>query len=297
MLVGEGELKYFHEQISQFKSQELLIQKAWIRLTNAGSKPLLLKGWAAAQFYDPPWTRFFSDVDLMVSNAECARVQDLLKTENLSFIDLHCGPRGLDSLDFDDLYCNSKEVLCGEVLIRIPRAEDHLRILATHWLFDGGAYKHRLLDINNLISHRSADFDWSRCLDSVGTKRRRWTEVVIGLTARYFDLDLSDTPVSDASERIPNWVIKTVEREWKSEVKLTPIHLAVNSPKKLLQQIRKRFPPNPIQATVELEGGFDKYPRAFYQIANIFTRIGPSIPRVFQTSSRMLYNLVRSKRG
>jgi hypothetical protein len=74
-----------------------------------------------------------------------------------------------------------------------------------------------------------------------------------------------------------------------SEVKLQPIHRFLNDPRGFFAQVRKRFPPNPIQATVELEGDFEKYPRAFYQVANIFKRTAPSISRVARTLARRVF--------
>ena len=45
-------------------------------------------------------------------------------------------------------------------------------------------------------------------------------------------------------------------------------------------QLRKRIPPNPVQATVDCEGAFDERSRVGYQIRDLFTRLRPSISRV-----------------
>lgn len=262
-------------KIIQFKARELDIEKIWQQFTDAGFKLLMIKGWAAAkQFYPEPFQREFVDIDIMVEPGEFKRAVEFSKGLRTSLpMDIHSGPRHLDILEFKELY-NSGDVLnCNSVEIIVPRPEDHLRILCNHWLTDGGANREKLRDIFYAVSSRSKEFDWDRFLNSGNYKRRRWLECAVGLGAKYLNLDISDTPIPDAERRIPDWVVKSVENEWNSDVKLQPLNFYSQDKKLFWEQVRKRMPPNAVQATILEEGDFDRYPRAWYQFKNFFSRL------------------------
>ena len=137
---SEGD--FFRLKLLTYKVQEHRLEKAWMRFENAGFKPLLIKGWAAAQCYPKPYNRFYNDIDLVIDRLEYDEAVDFQKgfQENTA-IDLHSGARRLDSLSYENLYANSRLVKCGQTSVRVPRPEDHLRILCVHWLNDGGAKK------------------------------------------------------------------------------------------------------------------------------------------------------------
>jgi hypothetical protein len=264
------------------KLNEQRIKEAFRIFREEGIEPVLIKGWAAARFYPQKHERFYTDIDLCVEPEIFQKATLLLEDKNVKklFIDLHKGFRHLDTVSWANLFENSKLVNLDESEIRVLRDEDHLRILCVHWLNDGGVDRKKLLDIFYSVENRPADFDWERCLGVVSGKRRRWIVCTIGLTRKYFGLSLKGTPIEQEAEKLPKWLIKTIEREWKRGVKLKPLLKCLNDGKQLLEQIRRRIPPNPIQATVELEGSFDERPRIFYQIANTFTRMIPLIKRI-----------------
>jgi hypothetical protein len=264
-----------------YKVHEHYLEKAWMRFENAGFKPILIKGWAAAQFYTDPIKRRYNDIDLIIEPGKYDEAMEFLASFNENTaIDLHKGARQLDSLSYESLYVNSQTIKCGKTEVRVLRPEDHLRVLCVHWLTDGGAYKIRLWDIYYAVKNRPADFDWARCLNEISPTRRKWIVCTIGLACKYLGLNVEDTPVADEVKDIPQWLIKTVEKEWKSDVKLVPLHHFLHDKKKLFRQIKKRIPPNPIQATINMEGEFDNRPRIFYQIGDIFFRFTPSVKRI-----------------
>lgn len=285
--IASGE-NIFRWQKIALKLHEYQIEEAWKRLTDAGFRPLLIKGWAAAQYYDEPAERSFNDLDIAFAADEFEQAESFLKekAEDLT-IDLHKELKHLDTQPFNYLYLNSQLIRCGKTDVRVLCREDHLRILCVHWLIDGGAKKDKLRDIYYAVENRPADFDWEKCLNVVSLIRQRWILYTIGLAHRYLGLAISDLPFADELKQIPEWLIKAVEKEWQSDTFIIPLHLVLKDWKTFRKQIAKRIPPNPIQATVEMEGDFDKYPRLFYQIGSVFFRSLPSVKRVFKSSMVM----------
>ena len=274
----ELELRF---KIIRFKARGIEIEKIWRQFTAAGFRLLVIKGWAAAeQFYPQPFQREFVDLDIMVEPGEFERAVGFSKDLRSSLpIDLHKGPRHLDVLEFEELYSCGVTLNCNSTEIKVPRPEDHLRILCNHWLTDGGANRDKLRDIYYAVSGRSNEFEWDRFLNSGNFRRRRWLECAVGLCAKYSDLDISDTPIPCADRRIPGWVIKSVEDEWKSDIKLQPLNFYSKDKKLLWEQLKKRMPPNAVQATILEEGDFDHYPRIWYQFKNIFSRLAASLKK------------------
>ncbi|MDQ3799108.1 MAG: nucleotidyltransferase family protein [Acidobacteriota bacterium] len=272
----------------QNRVNELKISEAFRFMRSRGFEPILIKGWSIARYYPQIWRRRFIDIDLCVAPKDFEKAKKLLETpEGLKHnIDLHKGLKPLDTVAWDDLFENSETVKIDNTLIRTLRAEDHLRIVCVHWLADGGAYKDRLWDIYYLVENRPRGFDWTRCLDIVSPKRRRWIICCLGLTHKYLGLDLTDTPVAAEAKNIPGWLIKTVEREWRTEVKLKPLQNCLHDRRLFWRQIKKRIPPNPLQATIELDGEFDDNSRVFYQLANILTRFFPAVSRISRRLSQ-----------
>jgi len=116
-------------------------------------------------------------------------------------------------------------------------------------------------------------------LNAAGQTRRKWIVCVIGLAVKYLELNIEDTPLAKEAAHIPRWLIKAVEKEWQSDVKLRPLRYFLHDRKELWRQIKKRIPPNPIQATVDMNGEFNNRPRIFYQIGDIFLRLIPWIKK------------------
>lgn len=244
-----------------------------------GIEPLLIKGWASARNYPVESPRFYTDVDISVSSADFDRAKDLLSLPAASKIavDLHRELKRLDQRPWLDVFADSIEVELSGYPVRIPAAEDHLRILAVHWLNDGGERKERLLDIYYAVQNRPSDFDWDRCLNPISKVRRGWVLAAIGLTHRYFGLDISDLPAAKEAADLPEWLCKTVEKEWSLGIPSRSLHTCLNNPKEFFRQLRKRIPPNPLQATIEQEGDIRARSRLPYQLGSMRDRMLPSL--------------------
>ncbi|CAN5586994.1 hypothetical protein BH10ACI3_BH10ACI3_25580 [soil metagenome] len=272
----------FRWNLLQRKAMELRAAKAFALFRAADIEPILIKGWAAGLCYPESRIRTSIDTDLAVSAADYNKANAIAVSDAASglAIDLHRELRHLDSVEWDDLFENSRLIETDGGTIRVLRPEDHLRVLCVHWLTDGGSSKDRLWDIYYAIDNRPADFEWSRFLDTVSTRRRRWLACTVGLAHRYLGLDLSQTPLFDAADDLPDWLITTVEREWSSKMKTSPLETTVHDGKLLFEQIKRRLNPNPIWATIQMEGSFDAKTRIFYKIGNSISRIVPSYRRI-----------------
>lgn len=261
-------------QLLRYKVLEKRTGEIWKSFANAGFEPILIKGWAAAQVYTEPFRRESSDIDLMIAPAQFKEAEIFLKKLHAPYpVDLHKGARRHDTLSFEELRAASLPVACGDIKIRVPGGEDHLRILCVHWLTDGGAHRAKLWDIFYAVANRPPDFDWERLLQVVSPTRQRWVICTIGLAHKYLGLSLDETPFAAKDLNLPEWLIKTVEREWQSEVKLQPLPSFRVDRTGFIRQVRKRLPPNPIHATVDLEGEFDNKTRIGYQLQNFGRRL------------------------
>jgi len=264
------------------------IASAFTAFRDNGIEPILIKGWAAARFYPDDRPRSFGDMDVAVavSEFEIAKSLILEPTFPRVGIDLHREFRHLDTVDWNILFERSELVEIDDVPVRVLSPEDHLRILAVHWLNDGAAYRERLWDIYYAVENRPPDFDWEICLNSVSRTRRRWVAAAIFAAHKYLGLEIHDVPLEPGERRLPKWFVRTIEREWSSDVRLRPLQTCVRQPRVFVQQIRKRFPPNAIQATIETEGEFDDTPRVFYQAKDVLRRVPASLARISRTILR-----------
>jgi len=284
----EQTLDHSRWYILQEKAMAVRAMQAFSLMRDAGIEPILIKGLAAAQFYPEPGSRASIDMDLAVSSDDFDAADVIARSAaaNGLAIDLHRELRHLDTVEWSDLFVNSRLLEVEGGNIRVLREEDHLRVLIVHWLTDGGARKERLWDFYYCISYRSPDFDWDRFLNTVSERRRRWLVCTLGLTHHYLGLDLEDTPIKDEAKNIPAWLIKALEKEWNNETAFKPLETVIHDPKMFLRQIPRRLRPNPIWTTVQMEGSFDAKTRVFYQLGSFFQRILPSYKRVSSTIFR-----------
>ncbi|MFN0277753.1 MAG: nucleotidyltransferase family protein [Pyrinomonadaceae bacterium] len=272
----------FKWNLLQKKMQEVQVLRVFSAFRAKNIDPILIKGLAAAQYYPEPGSRLSSDFDVAVpaDDFEAATAVAVSPSANGIAVDVHRELRHLDTLEWDDLFENSRllQVEGGE--IRVLRPEDNLRVLSVHWLNDGGTDKEKLWDIYYAVKNRPPDFDWRRCLETVSKKRRRWITAAIGLAHRYLDLNLDDTPIKDEAVSLPKWLVREVEREWASGVQLMQVDFFLNDPAMLFAQIKKRLRPNSLQATIEMEGSFDARTRIYYQMGSFLKRTMPFFRRI-----------------
>jgi putative nucleotidyltransferase-like protein len=272
------------------KSQEAKTVLGFETFRKSKIEPILIKGWAAARKYPEHHIRRPGDIDLAVSPEQYEAAWRLVRRPELGKlnIDLHEGLRQLDSLEWADLFDHSVLIDVEGIPVRVLCEEDHLRVLCTHWLIDGGEHRDKLWDIYYAVENRSPDFDWDRCLKIVSANRRRWVICAIALAHKYLQLDISDLPFKSELQIIPKWITRCIEREWARPGRLEPVLTSTHDKGLLLRQIARRMPPNPIRATIEANGDLYGRQRFIYQTQVIGRRALPFARDVITVAKRKL---------
>ena len=251
-------------------------------------EPIAIKGWSISRFYPPTQIRTYSDIDLAVGHDELQTLDQALKHLKPSPVpvDSHAELRDRDTVPWDDLFAHSYTVELNGVPIRVLSDEDNLRVTAAHWLIDGGIFKEKLWDIYYLVQNRNPDFDWERCIDAAGPVRRSWVIAAIATARDYLDLDVTNLPDPIRKVELPIWYKETLEREWeRGPYPRIPLWLCVGKPRILVEQIKRRFPPNPIAATTDTEGMIDERFRIPYQFRSALKKLRPGIAGLARKTS------------
>jgi len=258
----------------QLGVHESRISSAFESLRYVGIEPILFKGWAVANLYPRERPRAFNDIDFAISPEQFSSAQQLLRSPGYGHlnVDLHRGFRHLDVRPWQEIFVESIVSNVNGTDFRTPSPEDHLRLLCSHWLNDGGADKDRLWDIYYSVERRPQTFDWDKCLNAAGRERRSWVIYTIAIAHEYLGLVIDDLPMRDELRSFPAWMRKTVEGEWNSGVRLRDLHLCFGDRRELWTQIKKRLPPNPIQATIEMQRSLDDPRRAYFQTRTLVKR-------------------------
>ena len=266
------------------KRLELSIVEAMKLFRSAGLEPILIKGWVAARNYPEGRIRTYSDLDFAVSSDQYPAAEALRKSDAAErfHIDLHCELRHLDSKPWKQIFHDSQLVSLEGYDVRIPSDEDHLRILATHWLNDRGESKEKLWDIYFAVANRPADFSWRECLEVVSSNRRTWVLMSIAAAHRYLNLPIDDLPFADEVRNLPEWLAASLESGWESGTQLRPLSMSWREPKELFTQLLLRIPPSPIQSAIENEGDLLQGPRRVYQLQSMGKRAQRSLEKLFQ---------------
>jgi len=284
-----SELK--HKQLSDSERWHLLekirketdIVSLFSIFRERGLNPTIFKGWAISRYFPISQPRQYNDIDVIVDSSIFPSATQFAKSEYFRRlrIDLHNELRELDTVLWDTVFSRTQLVKIGETDIRVLCPEDHLRVLCSHWLMDGGEFRHRLWDFYYLIDATRDTFDWDLCLRDISPNRREWVECVVGLTHKYLDLNIDDLPFAEKIRELPKWLIKAVENEWEQGVPQRPILTTLNNPKEFIKQFKKRISPNPLRAVVDMEGSFYRPKLTYYRIGSFFKRGSAMIKRIF----------------
>ena len=248
------------------------IEQVVERMRSAGIEAMLVKGWAAAGLYPDHGLRPYTDIDLSVHSRDLPVAQKLLKeaSDYQYDVDLHDGVAKFGGGDFEEILARAQIAKLGEVDVRLPCAEDHLRILAIHMLREGAWRPLWLCDVAAAVESRAQSFNWEICLG----QNRRWSNWVISalrLAHELLGADISGTPAAEKRKPLPAWLVPTVLQEWGTSSPSmalrhrAPMRRNFRSPSTLLSGVRDRWP-NPIEGTVVAGGLFNEVPRLPFQL-------------------------------
>jgi hypothetical protein len=251
------------------------------RLLNAASvDAILVKGWAAARRYPDSAIRPYGDIDLLVLDYE--KAARLLKSPELNdcAVDLHKRFIEISDRANEELFSRSITLSLEGETIRLLADEDQLALSAIHLLKHGAWRPLWLCDVAAAIEHRSPHFAWELCF---GRHKRKagWITATIVLANQLLDADIGSVPIGSQVQQIPAWLKNNVLQQWATPFPLKQPPLSYSAPLadylwrpiELLGAVRERWP-NPILATVSLNGGFNAIPRFPYQIGNCVLRAG-----------------------
>lgn len=252
---------------------ELMIQA----LHAAGIKPMLVKGWAAARLYPDEGLRPYVDVDICIQRHQFASARDVLKTlpDRELTVDLHYEFATLGGGAWEEVYSRGQIATLGEVEVRVPGEEDHLRILSIHMLREGAWRPLWLCDVAAAVESRRSNFDWQTCL---GTSRQapNWIICALKLANQLLDADISHTPAADDTKALPQWLTRTVLKEWGTPAPSMTLRHQAPMARQLrsgavVSGFRHRWP-NAIEGTIVSGGLFNDLPRLPFQLTAYIKR-------------------------
>lgn len=242
---------------------------------------VLAKGWAAAGLYPDRALRPYGDMDLCIHPRHYKLAEDILSAPEVNdcWIDLHKHFSELSDRKIDDIFARSVTVPLRTETIRILGREDHLALSAIHLLKHGAWRPLWLCDIGAAVESLPASFDWEVCLGR-NQKKAGWIVSAIGLAKRLLAANVEALPVSGKSLELPAWLVENVLKQWANPFAINqppmrhPIPIAAQwrTPRGLAKALRQRWP-DPILATISVNGRLNSLPRWPYQVANCMSRI------------------------
>ncbi|HLN99903.1 MAG TPA: nucleotidyltransferase family protein [Pyrinomonadaceae bacterium] len=271
----------FRLQSLQAEIHEQKIEKVFRLFRQAGVDAVLAKGWATAGQYSARGLRPYGDIDICVRPGDFGSAEEVLNDPEASdcWVDLHKNFSELDDRTAEELFARSREVSLRDGKIRILGFEDQLALSCIHLLKHGAWRPLWLCDVGVAMETLPADFDWDICLGPTNT-RANWISCAIGLAGLLLAADISGLPAKMTTE-VPGWLRESVLKQWERPFAIHqppmshPIPMAnlFRHPSDWLEGLRQRWP-NPILATISVNGEFNNLPRLPYQMANCLSRVG-----------------------
>lgn len=242
-------------------------------LGSSADHVVLVKGWAIARQYSSPGLRPFGDIDLCVRADHFSKVQQLLAGIECR-IDLHKGFSRLGNTSWKELFTRTRNVPFRETSVRVLSEEDHLRLLCFHFLREGAWRPLWLCDVAVAVETRHEHFDWQKCLGE-SEKEREWVALTIALARELLGAKTEAAPPEASQQAMPKWVVPSVLKEWRTrsmqQRHRAPLSSAWRHPMRSLRTLRHHWP-TPVEATIDLNGPFNEFPRLPLQLGNCVAR-------------------------
>jgi len=264
----------------QSRIEETKIAKVFRLLRAANIEPILIKGWAVARSYPQLGLRPCGDIDLLIRPEKHSEAARLAASEELRdcFIDLHYRSFELADRSLDDLFSRSRLVRCGDKEARVLCDEDQFALLAIHLLKHGAWRPLWLCDLALMLESMASNFDWDLCMGK-DTRRKNWILSALGLAHELLDASVKDEQISEHAIA-PRWLVQTVQENWRipfatmhEGLRRLPVKSYLRRPDNLLTDLVRRWP-NPIRATIDVNGTFTSRHPIRYQIQDCLKRAG-----------------------
>jgi len=262
------------------RAHETEIESLFRLFREANVEVIVVKGWAIARCYPEPALRPYGDIDLLVRPSQFDRAAQILQSEDARnyFTDLHMQMFELADRSIEDVFSRSRLVRCGEENARVLNPEDHFALLSIHLLKHAAWRPLWLCDIGMLLDTMSDDFDWDVCLGP-NKRRANWILSVAGLAHVLLDAEVQDEVIAARVKGVPDWLVARVLKNWEKPFAhlqaplkhRAPIRSYLKHPPGLLKDLAPRWP-DPILATVTVNGIFSKRKRTRYQFGNWLLR-------------------------
>lgn len=283
--------EYFHQAYRlQYLEAELhrrRLKKIIPLFRRFGVDPVLVKGWSIARLYPDVAMRPYCDLDLCVRPDEYENAMAALKSKDNpgATVDLHVGFGKFYDGRVEDIFSRSQILMLDELEVRMLSEEDNLRFLCMHFLRHGAVRPLWLCDIAVMLESLTDDFDWDRVLS--GSRRGAdWVGCAVGLTHNLLGVEIERTPYAFRARNLPGWLVPAVLQSWGTPFgALAEVRSLLRNPigslRRLPSELRRHWP-NPIEATVALQGSFNRLPRLPFQIGHVVSRTGAFLSQVLE---------------
>ena len=268
-------------QSLQAEVHEQKIEKIFRLFREAGVDAVLAKGWASARLYHAKALRPYGDIDVCVRSAHLRTALEVISDPGASdcWVDLHEHFSELDDRTVEELFDRSRTIPLGKETIRILGLEDQLALSCIHLLKHGAWRPLWLCDVGVTVESIPDNFSWEICLGKNST-RANWICCAIALAGRLLDAKIDELPLV-IDNQLPSWLLDSVLQQWNRPFAINqppmshpvPVADLFRHPSGLIEGLRHRWP-NPIIATISMNGEFNSLPRFPYQMANCVSRIG-----------------------
>lgn len=288
---ASGELLHqsYRLLVLQAAMHEAKVRKTFKTLQENAIEPLLIKGWAVARLYPQPALRAYGDIDLIVRPRDYPRANNIAEDHLRDcLLDFHAPPFELADRSIEELFARSQLVGCGDQQVRVLCPEDHFALLAIHLLKHGAWRPLWLCDLAMMLHGINQKFDWRLCLGA-NPRRANWILAAVGLAQRLLAAPVADEDIASRAAQLPAWLVGSVLRAWETPYAVmqapqrhrAPITSYLRQPRGLLDDLLRRWP-DPIVATITVNGTFGARRRKRYEVGNWLLRAG----RVLTAASR-----------
>jgi hypothetical protein len=255
--------------------RERQLARVLARLRAVGVEPLVGSGWAAARLYPEACLRPYRSFHVYVGAGQKEAARDALHDEPAT-VSVSVGCAELNDRSWSALNERAQTVPVAGGHVRLFGPEDHLRLLALRMLRRGACRAVWLCDLAVAVEVAGAALDWDRFL--CGEPRRtEWSVGALLLARTLLGAELPSPPPAVTRRSLPQWLVRTVLRQWSTAVPARAAP-AARGPGAALRALRRRWP-NGLEATVDLHAPFNGMPRLPLQVAACVTGTAWRRPR------------------